>query len=241
MNTAFKTLTVSRAAQMCGVGRTTVGYWIRSGKLSARRHRRNYSIVVDDLLYFLKNSGHPIPESLVRQGGQGPIYGRYRRCWEYRKEHGEGDSCENCIVAEQKITDCFTLSSNQIPGHRKTCHKCNYYRDLVAVRIEFIHQLELPAVVFKNFSIWGGNRLFSQLCDLGPEKLIGLGIERLVHPDSLAEVIASLKQLTLGRAPFVNPCRVAVLNAQQVKMDIEITVLPLNDPPETWLSLVTDH
>lgn len=241
MNTASKTLTVSRAAQMCGVGRTTVGYWIRSGKLSARRQRRNYAIAVDDLLYFLKNSGHQIPESLVPQGTGGPIFGRYRKCWEYRKERGEIVSCENCIVAVKKIPDCFTLSSNQIPRHRDMCHRCDYYQDLVAIRIQFIHQLEVPAVVFKNFSIWGGNHLFSNLCGLSPEKLVGVGIERLVHPDSLAEVIAGLKQLSLGRASFPNPCRVAILNAQQVKMNIEISVLPLKDPPATWLSLITNN
>lgn len=96
-------------------------------------------------------------------------------------------------------------------------------------------------MVLKNFSIWAGNRQFSTLCDLSFEKLVGVGIERMVHPDTLAEVIAGLKQLALGRANFSNPCRVAILNAQQVKMNVEIMVLPLNDPPATWLALVINH
>jgi len=32
-----KTLSVTQAAKLCGVGRTTVGYWIRSRKLRATR------------------------------------------------------------------------------------------------------------------------------------------------------------------------------------------------------------
>ena len=56
-----KTLSVSQAAALCGVGRTTVGYWIRSKKLQAHRVVRNYSILVEDLLFFLKSSGQKTP------------------------------------------------------------------------------------------------------------------------------------------------------------------------------------
>ena len=38
-----KTLSVSKAATLCGVGRTTVGYWIRSKKINAARPGRNYN------------------------------------------------------------------------------------------------------------------------------------------------------------------------------------------------------
>ena len=50
-----KSISVSEAAALCGVGRTTVGYWIRSKKLHAMRVGRNYSIPIDDLLFFLKS------------------------------------------------------------------------------------------------------------------------------------------------------------------------------------------
>ena len=37
MDTIDKSLSVTEAAALCGVGRTTVGYWIRSNKLPANR------------------------------------------------------------------------------------------------------------------------------------------------------------------------------------------------------------
>ena len=226
---------------MCGVGRTTVGYWIRTGKLPAQRHRRNYAIAVADLRYFLKSNGQSIPAPLIPKSGNGPIYKRFQSCWEYHRAQGTHAGCEGCIVAQQQIADCFTLPSSQVPCRRGTCHGCNYFLDLVAARIQFVHQFDVPAAVFKHFSIWGGNRLFCEICDLSHPKGVGLGIERIVHPDSLADVIAGLKQLTLGKATFVNPCQVTLLNAQQVKMAVEMVVLPLNDPPETWLAVVTNR
>ena len=101
--------------------------------------------------------------------------------------------------------------------------------------------MEVPAVVFKHLSIWGGNRRFATLCDLRPENLVGLGLERLVHSESLAEVISALKQLSLGRINFDNPCRVTILSNRQVRLKVDIMVMPLNEPSDTWLALVINH
>ncbi len=72
MMNAPKTLTVSQAAVICKVGRTTVGYWVRSKKVFAQRMGRNYAIPVEDLLHFLKSSGQPIPPELGNGGSIGP-------------------------------------------------------------------------------------------------------------------------------------------------------------------------
>jgi excisionase family DNA binding protein len=73
MAVSQKTLPVSQAAALCGVGRTTVGYWIRSKKLRANRVGRNYSIPVQDLLYFLKSSGQKIPSELHDENLKGKL------------------------------------------------------------------------------------------------------------------------------------------------------------------------
>ena len=88
-----KTLSVSQAAALCGVGRTTVGYWIRSKKLRANRVGRNYSIPVQDLLFFLKSTGQEIPSKLQDENLKGPIFKSFQHCWEYWQGR---DSLRNC-------------------------------------------------------------------------------------------------------------------------------------------------
>ena len=61
-----KSLSVTQAAALCGVGRTTVGYWIRSNRLPASRKGKKYEIPVQDLLYFLRAGGHKIPVQLEK-------------------------------------------------------------------------------------------------------------------------------------------------------------------------------
>ena len=234
-------MTVSQAAEICRVGRTTVGYWIRSGKLFAQRSRRNYTIPVDELLYFLKARGHQIPAQLKVEGNDAPIYKRFQYCWDYWQKQGEGRNCRGCLVARQKIADCFTLPPSQVPCRRSACHRCRYYLDLVAVRVQFVHQMEAPAVIFKYFSVWAANSRFATLCGQRKSSLIGIGIEQLVHPDSLAEVVAVLKQLALAKYTNVNPCRIAIFDQAGGKLSVDVLVLPLNEPAGTWLATVTNH
>jgi hypothetical protein len=68
-----KTLSAYRAADLCGVGRTAVGYWIRSKKLYARRLGRNYTIPVEDLLFFLQNSNQRVPSELYHENSSRPF------------------------------------------------------------------------------------------------------------------------------------------------------------------------
>ena len=86
-----KTLSVTEAAKLCGVGRTNVGYWIRSKKLRVNRVGRNYSIPVDELLFFLKKTGKEIPPELAELDRKGLFFRSYQRCWQYHEgtEHGE--------------------------------------------------------------------------------------------------------------------------------------------------------
>ena len=41
-------LSVSQVASLCGVGHSTVGYWVRGNKLGARRVGNQYSIPVEE-------------------------------------------------------------------------------------------------------------------------------------------------------------------------------------------------
>lgn len=49
-----QTLTVSEAAELCGVGHSTVGYWVREKNLAALRVGRGYQISIPELMVFLK-------------------------------------------------------------------------------------------------------------------------------------------------------------------------------------------
>lgn len=62
-------VSVTQVAIACGVGRTTVGYWIRSGKIMAVRHGRNYKIPVGEPVHHLTKIGQPIPEEFQKQAG----------------------------------------------------------------------------------------------------------------------------------------------------------------------------
>ncbi len=69
-----QTLSASEAAILCGVGRTTIGYWIRSKKLRANRVGRNDTIPVEDPLFILKNSSQMIPPELDHKNCNGPNF-----------------------------------------------------------------------------------------------------------------------------------------------------------------------
>ena len=57
-------ITVNQAASFCDVDRTTVGYWIRSGKLAANRIGKKYAIPVEELCFYLQSTGQNIPDAL---------------------------------------------------------------------------------------------------------------------------------------------------------------------------------
>ncbi len=232
------TLSVSQAAALCRVGRTTVGYWVRSRKLYARRAGRSFEIPVEDLLHFLTREGHPIPPELANGRGLRPAFGTFRPCWEYWETENPAHRCERCVVRERRIADCFRLRLSGAVGCREDCRDCRYFQDMVGVRLQFIHQLAAPAAVFRGLTLWGGNAAWAELCGRPAERLTGTGIESILHPRSLALLVGVLKRAEAGAALGPLPDPLCILTPEGGERRIVAALYPLREPEgaNLWLA-----
>jgi excisionase family DNA binding protein len=232
-----KTLSVSQAAAICNVGRTTVGYWVRSKKLFARRAGRSFTIPVEDLLHFLASTGQPIPSALGNGSVKGPLFKSFRSCWTYWQAEGKGHRCSSCIAFRRQVQDCFCVRHNGSCGCPESCRQCRYFQEMFAARFQFIHQINFPAAVFKSMSLWGGNAAWADLCGLPEDSLIGLGVETFVDPSSLVAVISVFKKAALGENAGLIPSPVVITTPRQEKRAVSAWVFPLRDPDGASLML----
>jgi len=229
---------VKEVADGCGVGRSTVGYWIRSGKLRADRVGRDYVVPEQDLLCFLNISGKSVPAWL--QGGlQGkPAFPSFRFCWEFRSEKGEKASeCGGCMVKRKQTRACFAGCRHVVPGREIHCHRCRYYVEHVQPRIGLIHQFAAPAAVYEGLHIWGANERFREMTGFLEAEVPGLGIERLFHADSLERVISNIRLRALGNPDVPTHYEVFIKNVRKEKGRVNICVTPLEEPDGTFLIL----
>lgn len=231
-----KTLSVSQAATLCGVGRTTVGYWIRSKKLHAHRVGRNYSIPVEDFLFFLKNSDQKIPPELLGENSNGLIFKSFQNCWQHWHGSEHGHKCHNCIAFKNQLQACFTVKDSGLLGC-SDCLSCRYYMETFFPKIQFVHQIGMPAAIFKDLYLWGGNSGCAQLCGVRQKDLVGMGIEKIVHASSLEKVIEKVRQMALGGPVVGDKCSIHVKNGVNGSQKIQIWVYPLNEPARTFLVL----
>jgi excisionase family DNA binding protein len=231
-------LSVTQAARLCGVGRTTVGYWIRSRKLRANRVGRNYAIPVDELLFYLKSTGQKIPSELARESMQGPLFRTIQNCWQYWAGTDHGGHCRDCIAFRNQLDLCFTVRHSEAFTCPEACDRCAYFQETYLSRIQFVHQIDVPAAVFRDLYLWGANARFAALCGVSETDLIGMGIERVVHPDSLALVIGSVKNRTMGTGEHARTCRISLGNGGTGRREVTVAVYPLEEPAKTYLVLV---
>jgi excisionase family DNA binding protein len=234
-----KLLSVSQAAALCRVGRTTVGYWVRSRKLFARRSGRNYRIPFEDLAHFLKSTGQPVPMELVCGEGSGPVYKSFRSCWTYWQGSGKGHRCEGCLVFRRRVADCFSARDKGRSGCPTACCQCRYYQEMFVDRFQFIHQIGSPAAVFRGLSLWGGNSLWSELCGVSEESLIGRGLETVIHPSCLADVISYLKQVALKEKAGLIPGPIFMTTPRREQRPASGWIFPLRQPEGTHLILAS--
>jgi len=231
-----KSLSVSDAAGLCGVGRTTVGYWIRSKKLHAVRQGRNYTIAVEDLLFFLNASGLAIPRQLLEQNSRGPIFKSYQNCWQYWNGTEHGLKCQECIAFTNQLQACFTVKDSGLLGC-SDCKTCRYYTETILRRIQFIHQIELPAAVLKDLYLWGGNSSCAEICGVAQQKLVGMGIEKIVHAHSLPKVIEAIRKLALGEPEIKGDCIISIKNDLENPRKLRVSVCRLREPANAFLVL----
>jgi len=238
MITNEKTLSVSETARLCDVSRGTINYWIKAKKLHAKRSGRNYSIPVNELLLFLKSSKKEIPHELKNTYFQRPLFRSFLPCWEYwhGKDHGPG--CKDCVVYINKLETCFTAKESSRFQCDSTCAECQYYLEVYLPKIQFVNQFNLPAVIYKDLYVWAGNNQFSELFEVQKSDLPGMGIEQLIHPDSLSKVISIIKHRALGDQDVPKTYSIYLNNRKHGKLKVTIAVYSLKEPLDTYLVFV---
>jgi len=237
MNEHRETLSVTQAAALCGVGRTTVGYWIRSKKLRASRTGKKYHIPVQDLLYFLKAEGQEIPVQLQKENLNQPVFRTFQNCWRHFQDHSHGLNCQQCIVFKNNLQVCFSARNSGKLSCLGHCETCRYYQDTYYPRLQFIHQFDTPAAVVKDLYFWAGNLEMAQLCEVDALGLVGMGVEQVVHPRSLECVISGAKKKALGDPDIPTEGIVFIKNNQFEPLKVKLSVYLLKEPQGSFLVL----
>ena len=230
-----ETVSVTQAAAICGVGRTTVGYWIRSKKLHASRSGNKYVIPVQDLLFFLQTSGQKIPEQLANMNMKGPAVRSFQYCWHYYQDDPHGQNCHRCIAFKSKLKVCFSARNSGFIGCLGHCETCSYYQEIYYPRLHFIHQFDIPAAVIKDLCFWAGNREMNRLCNITKNGLVGVGIEQVVHPRSLECIISNARKKALGDPGTPGEGSIYIKNHQPEPLKVKLSVFLLKEPQGAFL------
>ena len=230
-------LSVAQAASLCSVGHSTVGYWVRKNKLRAQRLGRQYSIPVEELLLYLKSNGQKIPEELAGIDFADPDSRTLQNCWQHFKDATDGHACDDCFVFKNRVEPCFTCKGTASFHCSTDCPECTHYMETYLPGMQFIHQLSSPAAIAKDFYLWGGNKLWAELCGVGEKDLPGMGIEQVFHPDSLEMIITGIKKKILGYPSFTESYETFFKNNEKDKIAVHISIHGLDDPPEALLIL----
>ena len=229
-------LSVPETAALCGVTRSTINNWINNKKLTAIRSGRNYGVPEKELLIFLRSTGKEIPSELQSDDLKGPLYKTFQYCWDYPKDSAHEARCKGCVVLDKKLDVCFTAKGSSKLDCTVACCECHYYQEIYLPRIQFIHQLDFPAAVCKGLFFWGANSRWAAINRIHQKKFPGMGIERLIHPDSLELAIHEIRKMALGELPS-KAFNVFFKSETKGKKEANISVFPLNEPPGTFLFL----
>jgi len=235
MNPDEKELTVTEASNLCGVGRSTINYWIRTKKIHAKRHGKKYLIPAKELLLLLQSRGKDLPHELKPEDIHEPIFKNALPCWEYWMDTAHGKGCRHCVVSANKLETCFNAKTNDSLQCKTECNECRYYQEIYLPRIRFIHQFEFPAAISRELHFLGGNHRWAQLCEIPIEELPGMGIESVVHADSLEVMISNIKRERLGKRVPIS-CSIFLKNRHQGKLGVKVSLFPLSEPPGTLIT-----
>ena len=230
-----KTVSVPEAASLIGITRSTVNHWIKTGKLHAQRLGRNYAVPVKELLLFLKSTGRRIPPELESENS-GPSFRVYRHCWSCWAEKSHGLRCDGCIVHTNRIEICFAAKDSSRLHCTTMCYECAYYQDIYLPRIQFVHQVRVPAAVCRGLYFWGVSNLWSQLCQVPLKDFPGAGIESAFAQESLEAAITSVRELELGE-PVQSIEGIHLKTKHGGRLAVAVSPYPLDEPSGTFLLL----
>ena len=236
MITEKKMVSVPQAAALCGVTRATINNWINNKKLYAIRSGRNYAVPAKELLIFLRSTGREIPSELQSGDLKGLLFKTFQYCWDYSKDSAHEEMCKGCVVSDKKLDVCFTARGSSKLDCTVECFECGYYQEIHFPRIQFIHQLDFPAAVCKGLFFWGANSRWAAINRISQKEFPGMGIERLIHPNSLEMVISAIRKMELGES-LPMTFNIFLKGKPKGKQEASISFLPLNEPPGTFLFL----
>ena len=226
METLNDQLTVKTAAEFCRVGRSTVTYWIRSGKLHAVRSGNKYLIPVDALKTFLTSAYKKIPFELDGSTAEKRTH-KIPTCYEYWRDSDHGVQCQTCVVHDHQLDLCFIAQKSQRRQCQTSCSQCDYYHYAFWPTTQIVSQFECPAGVCKDFYLLGANHQLAEICGIAEEQLVGMGLESIFHPDSIGELIGYLRAKALG--DMVSDGRTFYLtNPRNDRIRTKLFAFPLN-------------
>jgi excisionase family DNA binding protein/PAS domain S-box-containing protein len=235
-----QSLSVMEIADICGVARSTVSYWISERSLPAHRSGKKHMVSLKDLIPFLESQGHPVPKPLW--GNSDEVYHRsirpFKPCWEYWSKDIHRKGCESCPVFTHDSLACFTAKQNPGQGCRMDCAECQYFYEYYAPAMSFIHQIKNPSAIYKDLYIWSGNRAWADLCGVDTKTLIGAGAEEFIHSESLKKIINYDKKTRMGDKSEVFRFDLVFISKDGKKTKTDLSISPLKNPDGTWLAVV---
>ena len=241
MNSETQMLSVLNISEICDVARSTASYWITRKGLPAQRSGNKFWVSMEDLILFLESIGRPIPQVLVE--GLGGVYSHpfkpHQTCWNYWQKGPQGDNCKNCEVYKYQISECFTFI-NQREKCSLNCSSCQYYYEHYTQYTSFIHQMSMPAAVLKDMYIWSGNQAWANISGVDIESLIGMGIEEIIHPESIKIIINFNKKIQRGDNTGFLRSDVFLESKDNKKIRINLAMASLKQPDGAYFAVV-DH
>ena len=231
-------LSVLNISEICDVARSTASYWITQKGLPAYRSGNKFWVSIKDLIFFLESNGRPVPQVLVE--GLGGVFSypfkTHQNCWEYWQKDQHGENCESCEVYKYQIHECFTLRN----GREKCsvhCSSCQYFYEHYTQYTSFIHQLSMPATILKDMYIWSGNKAWADLCGVDIDRLIGLGIEEIIHPESIKIIINFNKKIKQSENNSLLKSLVYFEDPNGEKINVNLAMTGLKKPKWTYLAV----
>jgi len=85
--------------------------------------------------------------------------------------------------------------------------------------------------------LWGGNSSCADICSVSQKELIGMGIEKIVHTESLPKVIQTIRKLTLGEPEVKQDCVISIKNDWKNLIKVRLSVYLLSEPVNAFLVL----
>lgn len=239
MTQQIQNLTVMDVAAICGVARSTVSYWISKKDLKAQRFGNKYMVSIDDLVIFLRSEGRPIHHDLLQRMGDthAQTFPSFLRCWEYWKDDSRSRRCQECNVFRRQISECFTAAGSRNMNGPSDCHKCRYFVEFYEPEMAFIHQIDKPASISKGLYLWSGNKQWAELCGVDTARLVGMGVEEFIHPDSLKICISYNKRRSQGDETVPDRFLVGLSQRNRDRRQAYLAISPLKRPANTWLAV----